>query len=84
MTLCGYCGFEEGGALCGKSNPEACAEAKRFRLSCSCGDSECETEHPEKRQRCEACGKAATRAPDPGNGGSDAFLCDACYEGGGR
>jgi len=33
MELCGYCGFSQGGPLCGSSNPEACAAADRPRLA---------------------------------------------------
>lgn len=32
-----------------------------------------------KAAECEVCGKPATHSPDPGNCGSDAFLCDGCY-----
>lgn len=31
MTLCGYCGFEERGVLCGTAQPERCRAARDLR-----------------------------------------------------
>lgn len=33
-------------------------------------------------KKCECCAAPATRAPDLGNGGSDAYLCEPCYAAG--
>jgi hypothetical protein len=62
-----------------KDAAEAATAERQAWIAYRESESVVEKHGQQHRAKCEACGNNATHAPDPGNGGSDAFLCDECY-----